>query len=238
MECNAFEVKDEICAGQKDVMRRLSRDGKLCDCAEDWKTWFHLNYPGCGEDYKWAENNFKNDGVKQVKEERTTSNNFFIRGLSGVYERGQKVERKHESHFRNMNTAPRALTEKVKHLQIGFQTRRLDASSHGKELISEWDGTATNGSFNLVRHVTETSSTIVVNGTLEIIGIVRKDGVRPAIDGGGTPSCTGDSCPGHTVFYVASDVDELRLTNITIQNGYAVRFHFIFSTILPCVASN
>lgn len=97
MECNAFEVKDEICAGQKDVMRRLSQDGKLCDRAEDWKTWFHLNYPGCGEDYKWAENNFKNDDVKQVKEERTTSNNFFIRGLSGVYERGQKVERKHES---------------------------------------------------------------------------------------------------------------------------------------------
>ena len=91
MECNAFEVKDEICAGQKDVMRRLSRDGKLCDCAEDWKTWFHLNYPGCGEDYKWAENNFKNDGVKQVKEERTTSNIFFIRGLSRVYERGQKM---------------------------------------------------------------------------------------------------------------------------------------------------
>eukprot|EP00942_MAST-04A_sp_MAST-4A-sp1_P010986 g10986.t1 len=229
MECNAFGEKEEICAGQKDVMHRLQRDGKLCDSAEDWKAWFHLNYPGCGEDDKWAENNFKNDGVKLVKEERTTGDNVFIRGLSGVYEKEQKAETKQERHFGKMNTGKMPLTEKGKHLQLGFQERRLDDdSSRGRELISEWDGTATKGSFNLVRKVTKTSDTIDVMGTLEIIGIVGSDGVRPAIDGGGTPGCWS-SCPGHRVFIVRnSDEYKLRLTNITVQNGYTVRFHILF----------
>ena len=31
-------------------MRRLSRDGKLCDGMENWNTWFDMNYPDCGED--------------------------------------------------------------------------------------------------------------------------------------------------------------------------------------------
>ena len=78
MVCNAFGVKEEICAGQKDVMRRLKRNGTLCDSAEDWKTWFHLSYPGCRKDNKWAESNFKNDGVKLVKEERTTLAIMFL----------------------------------------------------------------------------------------------------------------------------------------------------------------
>ena len=215
--CNAFGVKEEMCAGQKDVMRRLQRDGKLCDSAEDWKAWFYLNYPDCGEDDKWAENNFKKDGVKLVKEERTTSDTVFIRGRSGT-----------KKHFGSKNIVKMPLAEKGKHLQLGFQERRLDESSRGRELISEWDGTATKGSFNLVRKVTNTSDAIKVSGTLEIIGIVGDDGVRPAIDGGHTPGCTGNSCPGHRVFSVENDAYELRLTNITIQNGYAVRFHIFF----------
>ena len=218
--CNAFGVKEEICAGQKDVMRSLQRDGKLCDSAEDWKAWFYLNYPDCGEDDKWAESNFKNDGVKLVKEERTTSDNVFIRGLSGP---------KQQRQVGSMNTETMPSMEKGKYLQLGFQERRLDESSRGRELISEWDGTATKGSFNLVRNVTKTSDTITVNGTLEIIGIVGEDGIRPAIDGGGTPGCTGYSCPGHTVFEVFNDAYELRLTNITIQNGNAVRIHNVFN---------
>ena len=39
---------------QKDVMHKLQRDGKLCDSAEDWETWFRLSYPDCGEDEKWV----------------------------------------------------------------------------------------------------------------------------------------------------------------------------------------
>ena len=228
MVCNAFGVKEEICAGQKDVMHKLQRDGKLCDSAEDWKAWFHLNYPDCGEDDKWAENNFQNDGVKLVKEERTyTSDNVFIRGRSGVYEKAEKARTKQQRHFGSMNTGKMPLAEKGKHLQLGFQKRLFDERSRGSELISEWNGTATKGSYNLVRKVTETSSTIEVSGTLEIIGIVGDDGARPAIDGGGTPGCTGDSCPGHRVFVVGKEY-ELRLTNITIQNGYTVRFHILF----------
>ena len=41
-----------------------------------------------------------------------------------------------------------------KHLQPGFQKRLFDERSRGSELISEWDGTATKGSYNLVRKVT------------------------------------------------------------------------------------
>ena len=213
MVCNAFGVKEEICAGQKDVMHKLRRDGKLCDSAEDWKAWFHLNYPGCRKDDKWVENKFKNDGVKLVKEERTTSDNVFIRGLSGT---------KQQRHFGSIHTGKMPLTEKGKHLQLGFQERRLDERSRGSELISKWDGKATKGSFNLVTKVTKTSGTIIVSGRLEIIGILGEDGVRPAIDGGGTPGCTGKSCPGHCVFQVNDDLYELRLTNVTIQGGTGV----------------
>ena len=216
MECNAFGVKEEICAGQKDVMRRLSRDGKLCDGMENWNTWFDMNYPDCGEDMKWAENNFKNDGVKVVKEESTTFNDNFIHGLNNLYEKGQKVETK-QKYFLNTIIGTVPLVEKGKHLQL-VPKRRLDGSSRGRELISEWDGTATNGVFNLSTKVTKTSGTINVGGTLDITGIVGDDGVRPAIDGGG----------GHTVFHVDDTHDELRLTNITIQNGHAVRFHILF----------
>ena len=227
MVCNAFGVKEEICAGQKDVMHKLQRDGKFCDGAEDWKTWFYLNYPDCGEDNKWAESNFKNDGVKLVKDERTTSDNVFIRGLSGVYEKEQKTEMK-EMYFLNSNVGKAPLVEKGKQLQV-VQKRRLDDSSRGRELLSEWDGTANAGSFNLVRKVTTTSAQITVDGVLDIIGIVGDDGVKPAIDGGNTPGCINNNCPGHRVFYLNTANDELRLTNITIQNGYVVRFLILFS---------
>ena len=208
-ECNGFGVKEEICAGQKDVMRRLSRDGKLCDGMEHWNTWFDMNYPDCREDMKWAESNLKNDdGVKVVKEESTTYNDNFIHGLNNLYEKGQKVETK-QKNFLNTITGKPPLVEKGGNLQL-VPKRGFEDSSRGRELISEWDGTAINGVFNLGRKVTKTSGTINVGGTLDITGIVGDDGVRPAIDGGRT----------HTVFHVNTN-DELRLTNITIQNGYA-----------------
>eukprot|EP00942_MAST-04A_sp_MAST-4A-sp1_P006693 g6693.t1 len=75
-------------------MRRLSRDGKLCDGMENWNTWFDMNYPDCGADMTWAESNLKKDGVKVVKEESTTYNDNFIHGLNNLYETGQKVETK------------------------------------------------------------------------------------------------------------------------------------------------
>ena len=53
------------------------------------------------------------------------------------------------------------------------------------------------------------------------IGIVGEDGVKPAIDGGNTPGCVSMTCPGHRVFRLDTSDDELRLTNITIQNGNA-----------------
>ena len=225
MVCNAVGVKEEICAGQKDVMRKLNRDGKLCSGAENWNTWFHLNFPGCGENIKWTEHKFNNDGVKLVKKEHT-ANGKFIRDLSGVYEKEQKTEMK-QMYFLNTNTGKAPLVDKGKQLQV-VQKRRLDDSSHGRELLSEWDGTANTGSFNLVRNVTKTSGTITVNGELEIIGSVGDDGVKPAIDGGNTPGCTWN-CGGHRVFYLDNTNDELRLTNITIQNGYTVRFLILFS---------
>ena len=117
------------------------------------------------------------------------------------------------------------MVEKGKHLRL-VPKRGFDGSSRGREVIGEWDGTATNGVFNLVRKVTKTSSTINVDGTLDIIGIVGDDGVKPAIDGGNTLGCTS-GCPGHRLFLVS--YAELRLTNITIQNGYAVRFLILFS---------
>ena len=225
-ECNGFGVKEEICAGQKDVMHRLNRDGKLCDGMENWNTWFDMNYPDCGEDMTWAESNLKNDGVKVVKEESTTYNDKFIYGLNSLHEKDQKAETK-QKYFLNMITGKAPLVEKGKHLQL-VPKRRLDGSSLGRELISEWDGTATNGVFNLSTKVTKTSGTINVGGTLDITGIVGDDGVRPAIDGGKTPGCR-HPCPGHTVFHVDNTNDELRLTNITIQNGYTVRFLILFS---------
>ena len=229
--CNAVGVKEEICAGQKDVMRKLNRDGKLCNGAENWNTWFHLNFPGCGENIKWTEHTFNNDGVKLVKKEHIASDKF-IRGLSGVYEKEQKTEMK-EMYFLNSNVGKAPLVEKGKQLQV-VQKRRLDDSSRGRELLSEWDGTANTGSFNLVRNVTKTSGTITVNGVLDIIGIVGDDGVKPAIDGGNTPGCgVSSNCPfssyGRRVFYLDTANDELRLTNITIQNGYTVRFLILFS---------
>ena len=71
-------MKEEICAGQKDVMRKLNRDGKLCNDAENWNTWFHLNFPGCGENIKWTEHKFNNDGVKLVKKEHIASDKFIV----------------------------------------------------------------------------------------------------------------------------------------------------------------
>ena len=62
-----------------------------------------------------------------------------------------------------------------------------------------------------------------------VSSIVGDDGVKPAIDGGNTPGCINNNCPGHRVFYLNTANDELRLTNITIQNGYAVRFLILFS---------
>jgi len=223
--CNAVGVKEEICAGQKDVMHKLNRDGKLCNGAENWNTWFHLNFPGCGENNKWTEHTFNNDGVKLVKKEHIASDKF-IRGLSGVYEKEQKTEMK-QMYFLNSNVGKAPLVEKGKQLQV-VQKRRLDDSSRGRELLSEWDGTANTGSFNLVRNVTKTSRGVGVDGVLDIIGIVGDDGVKPAIDGGGTPGCAYH-CPGHGVFRLDTANDELRLTNITIQNGYAVRFLILFS---------
>ena len=224
--CNAVGVKEEICAGQKDVMRKLNRDGKLCNGAENWNTWFHLNFPGCGENIKWTEHTFNNDGVKLVKKEHIASDKF-IRGLSGVYEKEQKTEMK-QMYFLSSNVGKAPLVEKGKQLQV-VQKRRLDDSSRGRELLSEWDGTTNAGSFNLVRKVTTTSGTISVDGVLDIIGIVGDDGVKPAIDGGNTPGCTAGCMGGHRVFYLDNTNDDLRLTNITIQNGYTVRFLILFS---------
>ena len=94
--------------------------------------------------------------------------------------------------------------------------------------MSEWNGVVPNGYFKLVTKVTKTSGTITVDGVLDITGIVGDDGVKPAIDGGWTPGCT-NNCPGHQVFILDNTNDELRLTNITIQNGYVVRFLILFS---------
>ena len=71
---------------------------------------------------------------------------------------------------------------------------------------------------------------LINNGdVLDITGIVGVDGVRPAIDGGGTPGCTSWNCPGHRVFYVGDNAPSiLNLTNVTIRNGYVCIY--IYST--------
>ena len=89
----------------------------------------------------------------------------------------------------------------------------------------------------MLHDVNITGTVTVEDGkTLDITGIVGVDGVRPAIDGGGTPGCTSN-CPGHRVFYVGQNApSNLTLTNVTIRNGYVCiiyLFHFqLLSSIM------
>ena len=116
------------------------------------------------------------------------------------------------------------------------EKRRLNVNI-GRSLIGEWNGTATSGTYILSNDVNTTSTINVDNGdALDITGIVGVDGVRPAIDGGGTPGCTSN-CPGHRVFSVGQNApSNLTLTNVTIRNGYVCiiyLFHFqLLSSIM------
>ena len=85
----------------------------------------------------------------------------------------------------------------------------------------------TSGTYILLHDVNITGTVKVEDGkALEITGIVGVDGIRPAIDGGGTPGCRSD-CPGYRVFEVDDSYTKLILTNLTIKNGYVCRYIYI-----------
>ena len=100
-------------------------------------------------------------------------------------------------------------------------------SNVGRSLISVWDGIQTSGTYILSNDVKITKTVKVEDGkALEITGIVGVDGIRPAIDGGGTPGCKSN-CHGNRVFYVEGSDTKLILTNLTIKNGYVCRYIYI-----------
>ena len=108
-----------------------------------------------------------------------------------------------------------------------LEERRL-RNDIGRSLVSEWQEGLTSGTYILLHDVKIRGTVNVEDGNaLEITGIVGVDGIRPAIDGGGTPGCMGD-CPGHTVFLVEKSDSKLILTNLTIKNGYVCRYLYIF----------
>ena len=109
-----------------------------------------------------------------------------------------------------------------------FEKRGLTINND-RSLIGEWNQ-QTSGTYILSNDVKIKKTVKVEDGkALEITGIVGVDGIRPAIDGGGSPGCTSNNCPGHRVFSLDNTNDELRLTNIAIQNGHSVRFIILFS---------
>ena len=108
-----------------------------------------------------------------------------------------------------------------------LEERRL-RNDIGRSLVSEWHEGLRSGTYILKNDVKITGTVKVYSGTLEITGIVGVDGIRPSIDGGGTPGCTRDDCPGYTVFDVDGSDTKLILTNLTIKNGYVCRYLYIF----------
>ena len=107
-----------------------------------------------------------------------------------------------------------------------LEERRL-RNDIGRSLVSEWNEGLTSGTYILLHDVKITGIVTVDSGTLEITGIVGVDGIRPSIDGGGTPGCKSN-CHGHTVFFVEGRDTKLIVTNLTIKNGYVCRYLYIF----------
>ena len=108
-----------------------------------------------------------------------------------------------------------------------LEERRL-RNDIGRSLVSEWNESLTSGTYILLHDVKITKTVKVDSGkALEITGIVGVDGIRPAIDGGGTPGCKSN-CSGHTVFDVRNSDTKLILTNLTIKNGWVCRYLYIF----------
>ena len=108
-----------------------------------------------------------------------------------------------------------------------MEERRL-RNDIGRSLVSEWQDGLTSGTYILLHDVKITGTVYVeYYKTLEITGIVGVDGIRPAIDGGGTPGCKSN-CPGYTVFDVVGSDTKLILTNLTIKNGWVCRYLYIF----------
>ena len=110
-----------------------------------------------------------------------------------------------------------------------LEERRL-RNDIGRSLVSEWNESLTSGTYILLHDVKITGTVEIDSGTLEITGIVGVDGIRPAIDGGGTPGCTSN-CPGNTVFDVRGSDTKLILTNLTIKNGYVCRYIYIYISL-------
>ena len=98
----------------------------MCDSAEDWKTWFHLSYPGCRKDDKWVENNFKNDGVKLVKEETAllAMVRFYTWPEWGIRKRSRKWGSKQQKHFGSMQHRYNAFDREGETFAIGFSGTR------------------------------------------------------------------------------------------------------------------
>ena len=112
-----------------------------------------------------------------------------------------------------------------------LEERRL-RNDIGRSLVSEWHDGLTSGTYILLHDVKITGTVKVEDGkALEITGIVGVDGIRPAIDGGGTPGCTRSDCPGYRVFDVHGSDTKLILTNLTIKNGWVCRYIYIYISL-------
>ena len=202
---------NNICTVRIDVIESLTRDGFLNN-NDDLKQWFHHKYPTC------QYNNYEMSIVDNanVKHSSTPENDNINTNFNYKYEKkhGNEIGIKVNTNAK-LGVFDQHTTREATH---GMQHLRRDIES-ARSLIGEWDGSATSGTFTLSNGV-NTTETIGITGRLEIIGIISMDGKRPAIDGGGTPGCTGNNCPGHTIFIVRTDTDELQLSNLTIKNGY------------------
>jgi len=202
---------NSICTVRIDVIESLTRDGFLNN-NDDLKQWFHHKYPTC--QYNNYEMNIVDNA--NVKHSSTPENDNINTNFNYKYEKkhGNEIGIKVNNNAK-LGVFDQHTTREANH---GMQHLRRDIES-ARSLIGEWDGSATSGTFTLSNDV-NTTETIGITGRLEIIGIISMDGKRPAIDGGGTPGCYNNNCPGHTIFTVSDDTHELQLSNLTIKNGY------------------
>ena len=217
---------DTTCNTRIDVIHSLTTDGFLRN-HQYLSQWFHRKYPSCS-----SFNDLNIIGEMENAKENDNAESFDR--TNEVYHQrydGDKVKKhllkwndKKENNVNGDSNKKAVVLKTIAHNNMKKEEDGKYRLLHlGRALIGEWNE-QTSGTYILSNDV-NTTGTIYINGNaLEITGIVGVDGVRPAIDGGGTPG-------GHRVFYVMGYGTKLTLTGITIRNGYVSRCSFHFQVL-------
>ena len=227
------------CKTRIDLIQALTKD-KFLQNNHLLSEWFHRKYPTCT-----SYNDEKKDMVIGDGAEENVKVHNNVESISPrIVNDGIDYEDDKSYNNNEITSIDNSSSNDVLHLDeknvvfdnrinIGndkgrdLEERRL-RNDIGRSLVSEWHEGLRSGTYILLHDVNITSTVNVDFGkALEITGIVGVDGIRPAIDGGGTPGCTSN-CPGNRVFGVESSYTKLILTNLTIKNGYVCRYLYIF----------